>query len=62
MEGIDHQHFLKQTEEKEYEEYDYENDNAGSIYDEDIDYNEEIDQEEMDGLLEDNERNSNVHQ
>ena len=38
------------------------NENAVDIYHDDIDYNEGIDQEEMDGLLEYTERNPNFHQ
>ena len=46
-------------EEKEDEEYEYNNNNIEDIYDEGIDYYKEIGKGDMDGLLEDTERNPN---
>ena len=37
-------------------------DNAEGIYDKQIYYDKDIDQEELDGILEDTERNPNLHQ
>ena len=42
-------------EEKEDEEHEYKNNNTKNIY------NEDIDQEELDGILEDTKRNPNFH-
>ena len=40
-------------EENKYEEYEYNNINVNNIYNEEIDYDEDIDQEKRFGLIED---------
>ena len=62
MSGLDHQQQIKQIEKYTDEEYEYNNNNAEDIYDQDIDYNEYIYQEGLDGLLKANERNPDFHQ
>ena len=59
---MDHQQQIKDIEEKEDEEYEYNKNNKEDICYDQIDYDEYIDQEELDRILEDTERNPNFHQ
>ena len=51
----------KKSKKKEDEEYAYDNNNEEYSYDEEIEYDQDTYQEELDGLLEDIERNPNFH-
>ena len=43
--GVNHQQKIEEIEENEYEVYEYDNSNTEDIYDENIDYDRDIDKE-----------------